>query len=96
MAKKISKAKKVWIFKWFLKKHGCLGVNLEKDFLKTEKNKKVEFYRVILNMNDGKIFMPFMLGIDIHPDVNIPRVVFRLSQFLLYTTSLMQMSLMES
>ena len=26
-------------------------------------------------MNDGKIFMPFMLGIDIHPEVNIPRVV---------------------
>ena len=64
MKKKISKAKKVWIFKWLLKKHGCLGVHLEKNFFKTEKNKKVEFFKVILDMNDGK---KFVLGFDSCP-----------------------------
>ena len=70
------KARKVWIFKWLLKKNRCLGVHLEKDFFKTKtkKNgKKVEVFKVILDKDDGK---RFMLGFYVRPNPKIPRTVF--------------------
>lgn len=62
---KTSKAKKVWIFKWLLKKHGCLGVHLERGFFETEKSKRVELCKVILDMATGK---RFTLGIDVRQE----------------------------
>ena len=70
--KKTSKAKKVWIFKWLLKKNGCREIHLKKDFFKTKKNKKVEFFKVILDMNDYK---SFTLMVDVRPDPKISRTV---------------------
>ena len=70
--KKTSKAKKVWIFKWLLKKHGCKDVHLVKDFFKTKRGKRIEFFKIILDMNDGKSFM-FM--INIRPDPKTSRTV---------------------
>ena len=55
--KKTSKARKVWIFKWLLKKNRCLGVHLERGFFETKENKKTEFCKVILDMDDGNRFM---------------------------------------
>lgn len=65
MAKKTSKARKVWIFKWLLKKNRCLEVHLERGFFGTKENKKTEFCKVILDMDDGK---RFTLGIDIRQE----------------------------
>ena len=62
MKRKTSKAKKVWIFKWLLKKNRCLEVHLESGFYGTKDSKKTEFCKVILDMDDGK---RFTLGIDI-------------------------------
>ena len=56
MRKKTSRARKVWIFKRLLKKNGCKGIRLEKDFLK-DKGNRIDFFRVVLYMNDGKTFM---------------------------------------
>lgn len=70
-----NKARKVWIFKWLLKKSRCLGVHLEKDFLKPKKKngKRVEIFKVILDMEDGK---RLMLGFDARPNPKIPRTAF--------------------
>ena len=65
MKRKISKEKKVWIFKWLLKKNRCLEVHLERGFFGTKENKKTEFCKVILDMDDGK---RFTLGIDIRQE----------------------------
>lgn len=56
MAKNTSRARKVWIFKWLLKKSGCKGIRLEKDFLK-DKGKRIDFFRVVLYMDNGKTLM---------------------------------------
>ena len=60
---KTIKEKKVWIFKWLLKKNRCLEAHLERGFYGTKENKKAEFCKVILEMDDGK---GFTLGFDIH------------------------------
>lgn len=49
----ISNARKVWIFKMLLKKHGC-KVRLDKDFRFASSGQKIEFFRVILDMQNGK------------------------------------------
>ena len=54
MAKNTSRARKVWIFKWLLKKHRCT-VCLEKEFFKQD-GKRVAFFRAVLLRQDGKVF----------------------------------------
>ena len=48
-----SNARKVWIFKMLLTKHGC-KVRLDKDFRFASSGQKIEFFRVILDMQNGK------------------------------------------
>lgn len=55
MAKKTSRAKKVWIFKWLAKKHRC-NVRLVRDFT-VDGSKKNEFAKIILDREDGISFM---------------------------------------
>ena len=51
-----------------MKKNRCLEVHLERGFFGTKENKKTEFCKVILDMDDGK---RFTLGIDIHRENKI-------------------------
>lgn len=67
--KENSKAKKVWIFKWLLKKNGCCGVRLVKDFSK-KNGKKTAFLKVIADIDDGK---SLVLTVDTQPDLSFLR-----------------------
>lgn len=67
--KENGKAKKVWIFKWLLKKNGCCGVHLVEDFSR-KNGKKTTFFKVILSTDDSK---SLVLTVDILPDPSFLR-----------------------
>ena len=75
MAKKTSRARKVWIFKWLVKKHRCKP-HLEKDFFFTSDRKKHEVFNIVLDREDGK---SFKLMINVKPKLDgirtLPTVV---------------------
>ena len=52
---KISKAKKVWIFKWLLKKHRC-SMQLEKNFIRQKDGSKHLVFTVVLTQEGGGLF----------------------------------------
>ena len=57
MRKKISKVKKVWIFKWLLKKAWMSWSSLREENLRNKGEQKAKFCKVILDMNNGKRFI---------------------------------------
>ena len=71
-AKKTSRARKVWIFKWLLKKNGCKGISLEKDFFFKDRSKRIDFFKVVLCMDNGKTLM---LMVDRQQDRNFKRTI---------------------
>ena len=69
--KENGKAKKVWIFKWLLKKNGCCGVHLVKDFSR-KKGKKTAVFKVTVDTDDDK---SLMLMVDTQADPSFPMVL---------------------
>lgn len=77
--KENNKAKKVWIFKWLLKKNGCCGVHLVKDFSR-KNGKKTAFFKVIVDMDDSKSSLSptsssLVLTVDIQPDPSFSAIL---------------------
>ena len=67
---KVSKEKKVWIFKWLVEKHKC-SVRLVKSFFMKRK-KKIASYRIDL---DSQGFKTYTLMVDTLPDPKSQRKV---------------------
>ena len=77
--KENNKAKKVWIFKWLLKKNGCCGVHLVKHVYK-KNGKKTAFFKVIVDTDDGKSSLSptsssLVLAVDIQPDPSFSAII---------------------